>query len=215
MTCNNACYATYCKDISRALHYDSNAEHQAERRKQSGVTKNPCNTSPTKEKYGKFGDSADEFPFATTKEGGKHGNQNAILRCVPGPDNSSQGSQLQKFYKTLKDGEEFTIDIRNYGGVQYCQKKPNCKNDGGEFTFTGKDFVDANSKHKRDLTSSASFRTLRDTATNATALGLRKFMGSDGVERLWLGTSRTGTLVGQEVWNAESGLVQITHEITA
>jgi Deoxyribonuclease NucA/NucB len=84
-TCNNACYAIHCRGAHSTLTYDSDKKADDDRRKLSGCDANPCNTKPTKDTYGKFGGTCDEFPFASVKEGGK----DATLRCVPGPDNSS------------------------------------------------------------------------------------------------------------------------------
>jgi hypothetical protein len=41
----------------------------------------------------------------------------------------------------------------------------------------------------------------------------RKFMGEDGVERLWLSNDKNGTIVGHEVASDELGMVKISHEI--
>ena len=54
------------------------------RRKASGCSKNPCNNK--KLPFGKHGNSCDEFPFASVKEGGK----GAHLRCVRKGENSSE-----------------------------------------------------------------------------------------------------------------------------
>ena len=41
----------------------------------------------------------------------------------------------------------------------------------------------------------------------------RKFMGSDGQQRMWLSKNTTGTLVGQYVWDGVGEKVLITSEI--
>ena len=41
----------------------------------------------------------------------------------------------------------------------------------------------------------------------------RKFMGSDGQQRLWLSKDTAGTLVGQYVWDGVGEKVLITSEI--
>jgi hypothetical protein len=89
----------------------------------------------------------------------------------------------------------------------YCEDKPKCTNDGGEFKLHDGKFV--NAKVRRDL---SFFETIRDTETNATSAGFRKFRGEDDVERLWLNTEQEGTLVGENLWTA-AGPVQITEEI--
>jgi Deoxyribonuclease NucA/NucB len=81
-TCNNACYAIYCKKFPSKLTYDSNQSNRPPRRTASGCNKTPC----TNTGYKAFGNSCDEYPFASTTQGGK----GAILRCVDASENSSK-----------------------------------------------------------------------------------------------------------------------------
>lgn len=81
-TCNNACYAVNHGLAKGTLTYDSNEANRNPRRTASGCNKTPC----TNTNYKKWGNSCDEFPFASTKEGGK----GAILRCVDSTENSSK-----------------------------------------------------------------------------------------------------------------------------
>lgn len=83
-TCNNACYAFSNKLAPSVLTKDTKG---AKKRRCASrcASKRPCGNN-SQLSFKKFGDSCDEFPFASTKEGGK----GAILRCVPGSDNSSQ-----------------------------------------------------------------------------------------------------------------------------
>lgn len=67
----------------RRFTYDSNAKARPGRRTASGCSRNPCNDKNLK--FGKFGNSCDEFPFASVKEGGP----NAYLRCVNINENRS------------------------------------------------------------------------------------------------------------------------------
>lgn len=110
-TCNNACYAIYHNKAKDTLTFDSDKTVRAGRRVASGCSRNPCNNAALS--YGRWGKSCDEFPFASVKEGGA----GAILRCVDGPDNSSEGGQLGNFYKKLTNGQKFKIVIRNYKGA--------------------------------------------------------------------------------------------------
>ena len=81
-TCNNACFAINCKGAAATLTYDSKKENRGPRRDASGCNARPCMTN---DDYGQYGDSCDEYPFASVKEGGK----DAILRCVDISDNAS------------------------------------------------------------------------------------------------------------------------------
>lgn len=84
-TCQNYCYAATCGRMrNKKFTYDSNAKVRDARRKASGCSKNPCNNK--KLPFGKHGNSCDEFPFASVKEGGK----GAHLRCVRKGENSSE-----------------------------------------------------------------------------------------------------------------------------
>lgn len=81
-TCNNACYAVNHGLAKGTLTYDSNEANRNPRRTASGCNKTPC----TNTNYKKWGNSCDEYPFASTTEGGK----GAILRCVDSTENSSE-----------------------------------------------------------------------------------------------------------------------------
>ena len=90
---------------------------------------------------------------------------------------------------------------------RYCENKPNCANDGGEFKLSGSSFT--NAKVRRDL---SEFETFNDTESALPSTGFRKFMGEDGVERLWLSTNQEVTVVGRDIWGEEGGS-KITHEL--
>ncbi len=53
--------------------------------------------------------SCDEYPFASTKEGG----QGAVTAAVKPTENSSQGGTLRGFYvsKGIKDGDQFKVEV--------------------------------------------------------------------------------------------------------
>ena len=78
------------------LHYDSNKENQAERRKEA------MKGYPAR---GAEGLQRDEYPYASTTEGGK----GADVAYVPSKENSSQGGSLGALYKTLKSGDGFLV----------------------------------------------------------------------------------------------------------
>ncbi|MCJ1470175.1 hypothetical protein MMC07_008820 [Pseudocyphellaria aurata] len=264
--CNNACFRVNCKGTPLPFNYDSDMSHRGPRRTKSGCNKTPC----TNTKYKKYGNSCDEFPFASVKQGG----DGATLRCVDGSENSSEGGQLSNFYKNLKNGDSFGITVKNFKGAKYCDNANQCKNDGSEFKLNNKgNFV--NAKNRRDenvyyvdedgkeygvkTSSDGKDHTVKYSSdgkehevkysddgkdhevkysdddgkeheVNYSEDGkdysleyreedgdgkspFRRFMGGDGVERLWLSHDRNGTLVGQEVWSDEHGTVVITHEV--
>lgn len=128
-TCQNYCYAATCGRMGRRrFTYDSNMKVRDNRRKASGCSKNPCNKS--NQSFAKFGNSCDEFPFASVKEGGR----GAHLRCVKKGENSSrvslllevhnmaltkagEGGQLRGFYRKLKNGQKYGITIKKFRGA--------------------------------------------------------------------------------------------------
>jgi RHS repeat-associated protein len=81
------------------LHYDSDKSNQAERRKES-LKNYPSRASE--------GLQADEYPYASTIEGGAGAN----VAYVPASENRSQGGSLGGFgglYRTLKSGDAFLV----------------------------------------------------------------------------------------------------------
>ncbi|KAF2669835.1 hypothetical protein BT63DRAFT_454015 [Microthyrium microscopicum] len=204
-TCNNACYAFHCRGITHALTYDKNEKNRGPRRRDSGCALQPCTQGPTQATYGKFGNSCDEYPFASTHEGG----DDATLRCVDSTENSSEGGQLGNFYKNqkVKDGASFGFTIKNYVGAPYCEQTLNCVNDGGEFIYDGTRYT--NAKVKKSLPGFEYAQVNR----NAERSSIRKFVGEDGVERLWLTPGNRSTLVGEKVWNEKHGMLSISSEV--
>ncbi|KAI4121038.1 MAG: hypothetical protein LQ347_006973, partial [Umbilicaria vellea] len=89
-TCNNYCYAAVCRGLFSGISkftYDSDPDNAEDRRKDSGCDKysySLCNPTRGVSPFNRFGNSCDEFPFASTKEGGK----GATLRCVDSTENS-------------------------------------------------------------------------------------------------------------------------------
>ncbi|KAM7211097.1 Deoxyribonuclease NucA/NucB domain containing protein [Rhypophila decipiens] len=188
-TCNNACFAIYTKKYKDTLTYDSDVKIRDQRRIQSGCSRNPCNDA--KLSYGKFGKSCDEFPFASTKEGGA----GAYLRCVDGPENSSEGGQLGNFYKKMKNGDTFKLFIRNYKGARFCDS-PGAANDGGQFTFKNSQFVNSKLKMARRA---LGFETVEDDLeTSPITVGetLREYEDSEGGRVLALSLGEQ-SMVGQ------------------
>lgn len=103
-TCNNACYLLYAygEDIG-TLSFDPNVSRRRKRRTASGCSRNPCNNK--KLPYGKSGSSCDEYPFASTYQGG----QGASLRCVSPTENSREFDH--KFFATSPSWVIFALTI--------------------------------------------------------------------------------------------------------
>lgn len=97
---------------------------------------------------------------------------------------------------------------------QYCQPNPNCANDGGEFILQSRNprvYING----KRDVETD-----FADSDTPSEPLyRMRRYMGSDGVERMLLGRDN-GTItpdidiIGREVLKEDSSKATIMHEMT-
>jgi hypothetical protein len=210
-TCNNACYWTNCKQTGVVtLTYDPN--NSGTQRVNSGCSQNPCNDNNIP--YSQFGDSCNEFPFASVEEGGT----GASLRCVPQSDQNSEGGQLSTFYANLNPGDQYTVTVENYGGAQYCEDASDCTNDGDQFIYQNGQFIDNRRMRIRGMSREEKKRAVTETGfelNNGTAnkSPFRKFLGEDGSERLWLSNDKVGTLVGKTVWSQAKGEVKIIKEI--
>ena len=85
-----------------------------------------------------------------------------------------------------------------------------CDNDGGQFTLNP-DGQYVNTRRSEGNLSYVSADAV--STTGNVSNGFRTFMGSDGVERLWLSRDTNGTLVGQQVWDGVDAKVMIVSEI--
>lgn len=123
--CENMCWGTKCTEkqgeLSK-LNFDAQPAKSAvvsKRRNMAGCgSYNRCsNSKNAKAPWGQANYNCDEFPFASTTQGGERSLPH-VNRCVPNKENSSQGSQLQKFF-----GKEFPKASR-----AGCQTTPgNCQ----------------------------------------------------------------------------------------
>jgi len=101
----NVAAALLAHPLWRILHYESDKSKQdANRRKACGAT--ICPRPPA------TNTSCDEFPFASTKEGGT----GAMTMCVPRSEQSSQGGTLGGLYgfyakNNLKDNDPFCVQV--------------------------------------------------------------------------------------------------------
>ena len=98
----------------------------------------------------------DEYPFASTLESGRASGIPAVLRCVPGSENSSGGGQYQAFKSGHAVGDTFDVGVSyiQANGLQFCDPRSGT-NDGTEFRYFGgglhnyrnaRDLVDSNAK---------------------------------------------------------------------
>lgn len=130
-TCQNYCFAARCRgQAGQEFTYDADEANRDPRRTASGCNETPCSNSDLT--YSEFGNSCDEFPFASVTQGGS----GARLRCVDSTENSctylcvkfissraslivreAEGAQLSNFYATIADGTDFGITIENYVGA--------------------------------------------------------------------------------------------------
>ncbi|KAI1380614.1 deoxyribonuclease NucA/NucB-domain-containing protein [Hypoxylon crocopeplum] len=186
-TCNNACYAVNHNLAKGTLTYDSNKANRDPRRTASGCNKTPC----TNTKYKRWGNSCDEYPYASTKEGGRK----AILRCVDTTENSSEGGQLGGFYGKIKNGNKFRVWVRNYKGAKFCTST-GAKNDGSEFRKAGNTFLPAPSRRDVDF-------DFEDAGPgfNGTLTKFREFLDEDGEMIMTLDTDMNVTHVGSSVFS--------------
>jgi hypothetical protein len=194
-TCNNACFATNHGLANGVLTYDADASVRPQRREDAGCGSwSPCTTTG----YSNWGDSCDEYPFASTHEGGT----GSILRCVDSSENNSQGGSLSNFYGTINDGDQFQVVVRNYGGANFCDNAA-AQNDGSEFHLVNGAHVDARR---------GAGPAFADAASPRTPTKFREYEDANGGRVLSLNPSENGTLVGQKVYD-EGRWTEIVKEI--
>ncbi|XP_028406394.1 uncharacterized protein LOC114528869 [Dendronephthya gigantea] len=75
------------------------------------IRKNRVDSGCTKYGWRPKGYNVDEYPFASSAQGGK----GAVLRLVPIRENSRQGGKLAQFYKKndIKNGDSYDIELIN------------------------------------------------------------------------------------------------------
>ncbi|KAB8264919.1 hypothetical protein BDV32DRAFT_116855 [Aspergillus pseudonomiae] len=140
-TCLNMCYGAKCKKLGTTLTWDHPSKStEGKRSRLAGCgSGNRCSKAP----YGK-GYQCDEFPFKSVRQADKGGQVN---RCVKSHYNSRQGHVLQNFYYSHGEFKnkgckgrapcQFRIGFKRFSKYKYCKKKPDCKNDGNEYTKKG------------------------------------------------------------------------------
>ncbi|CAK4023169.1 Hypothetical predicted protein [Lecanosticta acicola] len=139
--CNNMCYATNCKGNPIELYWDKpDTTTQGQRSRKAGCGGvNKCDTTkPSPDQQ------CDEYPFKSTRTADTV--SASYSRCVPRLQNNYQGQALRQFYNSQGSFDEdglggkegaFSISFGNVGGIRYCGTRPNCANDGHEFTQGG------------------------------------------------------------------------------
>ncbi|KAL1614901.1 hypothetical protein SLS56_011983 [Neofusicoccum ribis] len=182
-TCNNACYAVNHGLASGVLTYDANKANRDPRRTASGCNRTPC----TNTNYNQWGNSCDEYPFASSHEGGA----GAILRCVDSTENSSEGGQLGNFYGKINDGDQFNVWVKNYGGATFCEQT-GAANDGSEFRLVNGAFQ--NARLRRDM-------GFMDAAPRGPPRQFREFEDEHGVKHLLLNTNSNATVLGTKLFD--------------
>ncbi|CAN8097501.1 unnamed protein product [Discula destructiva] len=147
--CLNACWAQHCRGISGTLHGGGGADDAAKRTAWGYGFKTPgwkayvngVNTSP------------EEYPYASSKEGGLNGaGKTVALRCVPSKEQQKQGGKV-KGLKTSANTDTWVTDIKSFtnlahlktlinpktgAGYDWCDATTKCVNDGHQFTATSK-----------------------------------------------------------------------------
>jgi len=112
--CANICYYQHCK-------HGSLVQHPKSGRTEAAACANRPNKCSTGHKgpagaYPHSGYQCDEFPLASTTEGG---NANAATRCVPGRQNSSAGGK----FKFPAGTAVTTVLLKQEKAPFYCNKK--------------------------------------------------------------------------------------------
>ena len=97
-----------CANMRNAIHNKGKPSQLTRTTNSSQIRKNRRDSGCTKMKPGP-GMSCDEYPFASTNEGGL----GAVIVAVPLKENQSQGGQLSAFYRKndIQDGGCFKVQI--------------------------------------------------------------------------------------------------------
>lgn len=117
-SCNNDCYGIFSAGLASALTWDQPTTSVVnQRRRGSGCTysktgSSVCSSSNGVAPWNQYGASCDEYPYASTSQGGMAG---ATLRCITQSDNSKEGRFLQT--------NLYNVPIANGG----CGNAPPCQ----------------------------------------------------------------------------------------
>ncbi|GAB0133880.1 hypothetical protein EsDP_00002274 [Epichloe bromicola] len=161
--CLNTCWAIKCKRNAETLHGGGqknameSSKYNSANRNRWGYSAKPCDngwgwTTPDKKKAS----SPDEYPYASSKEGGQPNFPKVVaLRCVPLNEQKIQGGKLRGLGTDKKSGTWTTKWVNiNKLSQDWCGPKPSCKNDGHQFISGGPKGPfkpDPNPKKVRDI----------------------------------------------------------------
>ncbi|PLB43355.1 hypothetical protein P170DRAFT_481302 [Aspergillus steynii IBT 23096] len=126
--CLNMCYGAKCKRLGSTFTWDKPKKNVGEwRSRLAGCdSRNRCTRAPYGDAY-----QCDEYPFKSVKEADK-GRQ--VNRCVKTHYN---GRQFKGKGCNGRPSCQFTVSFKNFSKHKCCKKKPNCKNDGNQYTKAG------------------------------------------------------------------------------
>ncbi|KAK2591573.1 hypothetical protein QQS21_010743 [Conoideocrella luteorostrata] len=161
--CLNTCWAIKCQRNTPNLHGGgqknaaASKKYGLDNRNKWGYSKKPCAIG--KGKFGRKGaTSPDEYPYASSKEGGLGTfSKKVALRCVPKLEQSKQGGKVSGI-GTDKKSKVWKTTWTNYSHLpqNWCGRKPSCKNDGKQFVSAGPNgpwTLAKNGKKVRDIAS--------------------------------------------------------------
>ncbi|KAF2159721.1 hypothetical protein M409DRAFT_70891 [Zasmidium cellare ATCC 36951] len=147
--CNNNCYAIFVANKRSNLNWDKpTSQTKSKRRRDAGCDPNPCKNGKM-DKPSSDEDSCDEYPYASTVEGGT----GAIIRCTDENENLNEGSALGAFL-TSNDGP-------------YCLDEGGA-NDGYEYRKSSGNYIqakrdaDGNMYHERHVPDPADYFPLEN-----------------------------------------------------
>ncbi|KAG2414746.1 hypothetical protein HFD88_003938 [Aspergillus terreus] len=213
--CINACFAVQCGNANPIQTRGPPGSSTAQR-KRAGCAGSICNalTAP----HPVIGPSCDEFPFASSTEGG----DGAYLRCIPAADNYSQGGQLSGFFVVngvVAGGQYYTF-ITNSVGLRYCDAAVpgGCANDGQQFhtvRLLNKRGVETEIPMLVPDPVEVGVHDGEEQAFNVTQPSpMRKFVTSNNIEIWLLGRDVKEDFIGKDIWFAAAErAVKIQREI--
>ncbi|KAL9086687.1 MAG: hypothetical protein Q9165_007006 [Trypethelium subeluteriae] len=186
--CKDDCWGAYC--LNKGTTFTEASKETADNNRKStnkapGASKQ-CGKDGIWSGGDKSENSIEEYPFASTKEGGP----DAALRCVPSKGQSVQGGKLPK---KANEGDIIQVEFTEYDklGVDWCNpaggKDAQCVDDGRQFYYDGKEFVADNRGKPYKATKMA--RRAIDEALNATVVASN---ATDGSETIVIGVSNYG-----------------------
>ncbi|THX61334.1 hypothetical protein D6C97_08284 [Aureobasidium pullulans] len=217
-SCNNDCYGIYGPPrLPSSLTWDQpSSSVERNRRRGSGCTMSnglsACNANSGVSPYNNDGPTCDEYPYASTSQGGMAG---ATLRCMSRSDNSAEGGHLRGnlYRKPIANGGcgnvapcSFTVavDMNTIGNSPLCSganSGTSPLNDGHEFKkLSGGGYAAA----KRELSDKDIYAPFPDGNGTFPMHLRREFLMSDGT-RIMLLTTDLDMVIPSGLMVATSG----------